>query len=208
MPYIQPTFMLDTRLWETDDGITAKSLRELQRKLPDSKHRIKDYYPAGFGAQVKPRTSPNVAKVSLTSYQRKYPPRPRSAPVPIVSETKVIEPVAQAEPVEAVVEVEQPEVQVTPDLFSEPIVEVKKPAVVKAVVPEEVEFPRRPKPKRQYRLPVVRKPKQSWSAEDDAKLAKLVEEGFGDIAIAHQLNRSTNAVIGRRHRKGIYLNRK
>jgi hypothetical protein len=50
---VHPTYYLDTKRWETDDGVTAKSLQSLQIKLPKAK--IVDYYPDGFGYTVDPK---------------------------------------------------------------------------------------------------------------------------------------------------------
>lgn len=64
MTEITPTFDPSDCTWFTDDGIEAKSLAELQAMLPDV--RITGYMPDGYGPVIRPRISPNVAKVSLT----------------------------------------------------------------------------------------------------------------------------------------------
>lgn len=61
---VTPTFDLDSREWYLDDGTTAKSLRELQAKLPPGTV-LEGYYPDGYGQVVRPRTSAAVAKVTL-----------------------------------------------------------------------------------------------------------------------------------------------
>jgi len=68
---INPTFDPSDCIWFTDDGVEAKSLAELQRKLqqmlPEGDTiKIVGYMPNGYGPVIRPRTSPQVAKVSLT----------------------------------------------------------------------------------------------------------------------------------------------
>lgn len=62
--FVSPTFDPSDNTWYTDDGTghgyEAKSLAELQRKLPDV--LIENYYPKGYGLTVPPR-APHVAKI-------------------------------------------------------------------------------------------------------------------------------------------------
>lgn len=53
---VHPAFDTEARVWFTDDGVEAKSLAELQRKLPRTK--IAGYYPNGFGLKVQVKTIP------------------------------------------------------------------------------------------------------------------------------------------------------
>jgi hypothetical protein len=210
MPYIQPTFYTDTKLWETDqliegEVLTAKSLRELQTQLIKIHPtlRVKGYYPSGFGNVVKPRTSPNAAKVSMTGFQgRGYQ---RVAPKPKLT-----------------VSVEVPTDQLMLDLPN-PLQDKKPEEVFDAPdIQPEVEFPK------ELRAPgeVKRKPDPiavaalrkntvvSWISENDEKLMKLFWGGLGATGIARQLSESLgvtvtkNSVIGRLHRLGYQLSQR
>lgn len=48
---VHPAYDTEARVWFTDEGLTAKTLAELQRKLP--KAQIVGYYPNGYGTPVK-----------------------------------------------------------------------------------------------------------------------------------------------------------
>lgn len=43
----------------------------------------------------------------------------------------------------------------------------------------------------------------TWTAEDDATLRRLWDEGWSDAQIGREIGRTPNAVVGRRHRLGV-----
>ena len=60
---ITPIFDPSDCVWYTEDGVTAKSLSQLQRKL-GPEVQLEGYYPNGYSNVIRPR-APTVAKVTL-----------------------------------------------------------------------------------------------------------------------------------------------
>jgi hypothetical protein len=80
---ISPTFDPSDNVWFTDDGLEAKSLAELQRKLPDA--QIVAYYPGGYGNVIQPR-APHIVKAVSSWVRPTYKPeieKELAAPVEI-----------------------------------------------------------------------------------------------------------------------------
>jgi hypothetical protein len=83
------------------------------------------------------------------------------------------------------------------------------PLEPEVVIPEVVEFTHRPEPKRNYRLTdaLPSFPKVNWKLAEP-KLRELFDQGLSDVEIAKQLNCTKNAVIGRRHRLGLFVSQR
>jgi hypothetical protein len=54
MARINPTYYPDTRTWETDDGVSARSVAALKAKL-GGRVTIENYYPNGYGFIIRER---------------------------------------------------------------------------------------------------------------------------------------------------------
>lgn len=87
MQEVDPTFFTDTMSWEWE-GHSAKSLSELQEKLPDC--RIKEYYPEGYTAVRDSTRHSTSSKMVLTKVYRNYS-KPKTEntvqPLPPVAQT-------------------------------------------------------------------------------------------------------------------------
>lgn len=78
---VHPLYDIDALVWATDTGVTAPSLRELQRKLP--RVEIVGYYPQGFAAvRAKHKPGDQVRSLMRTNYAGGpvFPQRPTPAP--------------------------------------------------------------------------------------------------------------------------------
>lgn len=215
MPYIQPTYYTDTKLWETDQVIegevrTAKSLRELQTQLLriHPTLRIKGYYPSGYGNVIKPRTSPNAAKVSMTSLAGRGYAYTRPKPTPKLTVSTEV-PTDQL-PLDLPNPLEGKKEELSDKDFEAPDIEPE------VAFPKELRAPgdekRKPDPiamAAKRRTTVV-----SWTTENDEKLMTLFWQGGTAPTIAHQLSEllgvavTTNSVIGRLHRLGYQLSQR
>lgn len=173
---ISPTFDPSDNTWFTDDGVEAKSLAELQRKLPDAK--IADYYPNGYGLVIPPRP-PHVAKI-INWRERKLRFKPEiekelQRPIKITSHAIAEE--TSAELVE----------QVAP-FIGRPAASILNPAKARA-------------PRSLSKFAAV-----NWKSQVILdKLKALVEAGLTSDEIGRVFDCSRNAVIGICHRKGFQL---
>jgi hypothetical protein len=191
MPTVHPTYDPNDRLWFTDDGVTAKSLSSLQRKLPGVV--IEDYYPNGYGNIIKPRP-PEVVKATLKQVLGGSNPVRRRWPLSAsVSDTGTETTVTTQQPAE----VPPIEVPVVPE--ASPEVTVTQPKLVEP-------------PPRPYRERVVRTRKPSglpnvdWKIRSNRELLKgLVEAGLTSQQIGNKMGCTRNAIIGACARLGYGL---
>ena len=193
-----PAFDPTDKTWfiEEDHGTTAKSIAELQRKLPGVK--LAGYNPEGYGLIVRPRPR-EIVKITLNQArgEGKVPPKlkelqtlkpPEALPEPEIKEEIVELPVF----IPAVKrQVPEPEIERVP----EPTPKPNRPRVVK----KKVKLPRS--------LPQASQvPRTDWTAINTKnKLLALVESGLTSGQIAIEFGCTRNAVIGACGRFGFQL---
>lgn len=180
---VHPEFDIESSVWFTASGVVARSLRELQQKLP--KATIVGYYPQGYGTVAheprKPgetsrsslRTGYGTLSLSVSTYRK---PAPERAPLPVVSQEE-----------------------------KRLLRQKREYEKLNNIEPKPERAPRS--------LPRAEAPKygsRRWTAELDQELRKYVALGWYADRIAVKLGQgfTKNAVIGRCHRKGLQLNHK
>jgi hypothetical protein len=176
---VHPAYDPNARIWFTDDGVVAKSLAELTRKLPGVK--IEGYCPNGYGSIVRPR-APEVAKITLNEALKMRTPVLR-------------------QPVQTVKEIPK-EIRQKPAAAEEKVesLSVKVVAVKEDVAPKKrVLRPRRPSlfPDVDWQLPA-----------NQERLRGLVEKGLSSKQIGERWPVSRNAIIGACARLGYTLKQK
>jgi hypothetical protein len=177
---VHPGYSPDEGLWFTEDDVTARSLRELQAKLPDV--LIEGYYPEGYTPARPARKRlpaemlrPRVAVDHGSWYTR---PAPRAS-------TSMALPEREA------------------GYAVEPEFEFEAPTISAAVEFKPIRM------KRKYsRIGPERQPgsfpKVDWTVWEKPLRDKLAA-GVSVIEIAATINCSRNAVIGRAHRLGLSI---
>ena len=230
MVSVHPVFDVETRTWFTNTGVEARSLCELQSKLP--KARIVGYYPNGYHstpiAKSRPVLTLPVTTTSANSVTGAFGQR--------------VGTLQSAKPAK------RPESEVEPELPELPPAEFKPLARYATPAQEELPLPRflpsRPRlvpadasnntiPKKEAPPleamfppePVAaaadhaeeHEPSEAtfrmsgngvvWSDKKIEQLRQLVEDGLTARQIACELNVTKNAVIGKTHRIGVQLKR-
>lgn len=210
---VHPTFYIDSRLWETDDGVKAKSLAALALKLPEGTE-IVGYHPKGFGLirhelpeDHKPWHSPDNPMLNPGSYVR---------PGPLVRhETSLSRPAAciEREP-----ESDDELMTFEPAQFVRPDRPIPLATEPEPKTVETTENSREPVSAIEASPdPILAAPRQlkapthyvkgkgivnNWTLLDDRLLELCKTDlSFGDIAF--ELGVSKNAAIGRAHRLGV-----
>jgi hypothetical protein len=228
MSYIHPIYYTDTKLWETDqliegEVVTAKSLRELQTKLlrVHTNLRVKGYYPSGYGNVVKPRTSPNVAKVSAKSFQGRGCTQTTSKPKLLVSTEVPTDqlPLDLPNPLEAkpyTVDFEAPDIQ--PEVAFPPELRKAAPKKPEPQPEPEAEPDLLADGKKQLDYVAAAAKRSttvvSWTPENDEKLLAFFWQGGSAPTIAHKMSEelgvtvTPNSIIGRLHRLGYQLSQR
>jgi hypothetical protein len=103
---VHPAYDPLDKVWFTEDGVTAKSLALLQKKLSGIK--IEGYYPNSYGNVVHPRP-PQVVKIKLTeALKMRTPPLVEPVKQPEPTKEKV-KPTGATVESEKVVEYQQPQ---------------------------------------------------------------------------------------------------
>jgi hypothetical protein len=180
--FVHPTFDPTDNTWFTDDGVTAKSLAALQRKLPPGVV-IQDYYPGGYGNIVQPRLSAAVAKVTLKQVLGVSPPTVRERWLP---------------PAKA-------EERTTTESRPPGVLEVLTLGDVKFQ-------PKPSQPAKPPQQAIVRKrmpsglPRIDWTILSNQETLKgLVEEGLTAKVIGARMDTTGNSIIGACARLGFQL---
>ena len=186
---VHPEFDIESAVWFTESGIVARSLRELQQKLP--KATIVGYYPQGYGiVQHEPRKPGETSRstlrtgygslnLSVASYRVPTKAKPvkefEPAPLPKLSQE------------DARLERHKREYEKLNNIQPKPGRAPKSVSVSDAA-----------------------KRKSGWTPEMDEALRKYVALGWyaDQIAVTIGLGLTKNAVIGRCHRKGLQLEHK
>jgi hypothetical protein len=195
---VHPTYCVEEKVWYTDDGVTAKSLASLQRKLPGVK--IKDYHPNGFGLVVK-----NLER-QLTLPWDEPNPKPRGVVTegnPSKSDNWIRRHYVSPEEAGAIAD------DVIPAFLPPVAFTAKSPprfdiaAQVKMLGADSLLPPEKPK-RRRYSVPSVNLSSENLNWKVPARLEQLrhllLVEKLPLSQIARRMGCSRNAVIGACHR--------
>lgn len=230
---VHPLYDINDQVWVAETGVVARTLRELQQKLPKAK--IVGYYPDGYVAD----------RSGCSSELRKIWYPVRQTPTAILAnkiDKEVAKKAAQKQRrsiqeqeyyarQKAEFELIQQDVttqqirgikQVHVRLDREAILNLRALGERTAVIARKLNYrfnsvssclteakhagdPRAATPVK-VRLPRLLISWVQWTLEQDQEFRGLVAAGYKDLEIAAKLGRTKNSIIGRRHRLGLKSN--
>jgi hypothetical protein len=199
---VEPAYSPEDNVWFLEDGTTARSLSELQRKLPHAV--IEGYYPKGYTAE-RPKEQATSrefrwSQMRSPQYTRKgpAPSAPKPEPQPVIEE-----PVVEEESEEVIEAIFEPPPQKAAIPEPEPVKEV----VALAPPKKRKVYVRKAQGREGNRFATtIAHGAVPWDDEQDNTLRAHVEVGLTAKEIANLMpGRSRNAIIGRCHRKGFQL---
>jgi len=188
-PRIHPAYDPIAKEWFADLGgseVVAKTLRQMQSQFPGSV--IVGYHPIDY-------SSPCI--ISLSQFAEVKPKRR------FVVSTKAPPRVAPKPPLKTVVKYDEVLDLVARGKGTRSITEILG-CTVGAVQTHKLEGLRRSDPRIAPRRVTVRT-QETWTAEQDSALTKMILDGMTAADIGMRIGRTKNAVIGRSHRLKVKL---